>query len=116
MGNLKPDSLLALSSGEEIAMIVNDKPRFCPADVLAAFDTAHLNAVHRALAGDIPVDDIEKIELEIEDLNFGFQQTRPSLSESEARRLHPLYNSFRGHDSDLAGTETGNLPLKTSLR
>jgi len=114
--NLKPDSLLALSSGEEIAMIVNDKPRFCPADVLAAFDTAHLNAVHRTLAGDIPVDDIEKIELEIEDLNFGFQQTRPSLSESEARRLHPLYNSFRGHDSDLAGTKTGNLPLKTSLR
>lgn len=112
--NLKPDSLLALSNGEAIARIVNDIPRLCAADVRAAFDTAHLNAVHRTLAGDIPVNDIEKIEIGIEDLQFGFRKTRPSLSESEARLLHPIYKSFRGHGPE--GAKTDIRPLKTSLR
>jgi hypothetical protein len=112
--NLKPDSLLALSNGEAIARIANDIPRLCAADVRAAFDTAHLNAVHRTLAGVIPVNDIEKIEIGIEDLQFGFRKTRPSLSEGEARLLHPIYKSFRGHGPE--GAKTDIRPLKTSLR
>jgi peroxin-1 len=115
--NLKEESLRSLSVGEEIVNAVADIPRICPADVRAAFDTAHLNAVHRTLNGDVPGRDIKKIEIGMEDLKFGLRETNPSLCESEARSLESIYNSFRGNGSDFNADRKVKLrELKTSLK
>jgi len=95
--NLTPELSRALSNGDEISKMASDVPRLCPADIRAAFDTAHLNAVHRTLAGETSVNDIEKIEIEMEDIKFGLGETKGSLSESEANMLEPPYNSIGGH-------------------
>jgi len=115
--NLKEESLRSLSVGEEIVNAVVDIPRLCPADVRAAFDTAHLNAVHRTLNGDVPGKDIKKIEIDKEDLKFGLRETNPSLCESEARSLESIYNSFKGIRPHINADRKVKLrELKTSLR
>jgi len=115
--NLKPDSMYIFADGGEITRIVNDIPRLCPADIRAAFATAHLHAVHRTLAGDTPADSIEKIVIEIDDIKCGFMALRSSLSESEARILDNSYRSFRGNRPYLkAGSKPDIGQLKTSLR
>ncbi len=111
--NLKEESLNYLSASEAIMKTVMNIPRLCPADVRAAFDTAHLNAVHRTLGEDVLAKDIKKIEIGIEDIMFGFGETNPSLSESEAMNLESIYRSFRG---DRSTGETKVRELKTSLR
>lgn len=97
--DFKPEALHSLSSGKEIANVASSIPRLCPADVCAAFDTAHLIAVHRALTGDVSLDDLEKVDIELEDIRVGLGDTKASLSESEAKILEPLYNTFRGNQS-----------------
>lgn len=115
--NLKAESLRSLSIEEEIVKTVMNTPRLSPADVRAAFDTAHLNAVHRTLTEDVLGTDIKKIEIGIEDIRFGLGETNPSLSESEEKNLESIYNSFRGARSDLNKVSKANLrELKTSLR
>jgi len=115
--NLKAESLNYLSTSEELMNMVMNTPRLCPADVRAAFDTAHLNAVHRTLREDILAEDIKKIEIGIEDMIFGLGETNPSLSESEARNLEFVYNSFRGDRSNVNSDSKIKLrELKTSLR
>lgn len=115
--NLKEESLRSLSAGEKIVDLVIDTPRLCPADISAAFDTAHLNAVHRKLNVDNISRDINKIEIGVEDIKLGFEDINPSLSESEARILESIYNSFRGNRSDSnTDSKVEFRELKTSLR
>ena len=115
--NLKPECLQALSDGEAIVKSVTNTPRLCPADIRAAFDTAHLNALHRTLKDDVRGTDVEKIEIAIEDMRFGLKETNPSLSESESRTLEYIYKSFRGDRADLNTDSKAEFrQLKTSLR
>mmetsp|Transcript_15130 Transcript_15130/g.42077 ORF Transcript_15130/g.42077 Transcript_15130/m.42077 type:complete len:1083 (+) Transcript_15130:113-3361(+) len=115
--SLKPETAQALSSGEEIPKMVKSISRICPADIRAAFDTAHLNAVHRALASVTRFNDIGNVELEKEDILFGLAETRASLSENESKILEPLYNSFRGNVPAPSDAEPKAIrELKTSLR
>jgi len=119
--NLAPECLSASTRGEkEIVQIVSAIPRLSPADLRAAFDTAHLHAVHRLLSV-MPAHEIEKVEVYMEDLKFGLQETRPSLNETEAGLLESLYKPFRGRSAGFASTNTGagadEIPhLRTSLR
>jgi peroxin-1 len=115
--NLSAESRRALSVGEAIVDMAIDKPRLCPADVRAAFDTAHLNAVHRNLDGNILGGDVKTIEIDSEDISFGLRVTNPSLCENEGRLLKSIYDSFRGNRS-YANPETRgkSSQLKTSLR
>jgi peroxin-1 len=91
--NLTTNCSTALSNGT-LFPLIQEKPRLSPADVRAAFDTAHLHAVHRHLANSRP-SEIELIEIDTEDLLAGFQDTRPSLNESEAQSLDLVYKPFR---------------------
>jgi len=114
---LDTESERALSFEGEIVNTLIHQPRLCPADVRAAFDTAHLNAVHRSLSGNAVCRDIKKIKIDIEDLKFGFQETNPSLSESESKILQSTYSYFRGKRSDLSSDPKNTMSeLKTSLK
>ena len=114
--NLDSESLHALSVGEEIVNILIRQPRLCPADVRAAFDTAHLNAVHRAISANQFLGDIKKIEIGIENLKYGLRETNPSLSEDESRILQSTYNYFRGKITDGPDRNEKFNVLKTSLK
>lgn len=115
--NLSAESRRALSVGEAIVDMAIDKPRLCPADVRAAFDTAHLNAVHRTLDGNILGGDVKMIEIDSEDITFGLRETNPSLCENEGRLLRSIYDSFRGNRSNVNPDPRGkSSQLKTSLR
>jgi peroxin-1 len=110
----------ALTEGNELLQILRRTPRLCPADVRAAFDTAHLKAVHRLLLTK-PADEIEKVEVTLEDLTVALTETRPSLDEAEAFVLDSMYRPFRGRaNSDNKKKEASKQdeipPLKTSLR
>jgi len=116
---LNADSFHSLSVGKEIVSTVMDISRLCPADVRAAFDTAHLNAVHRKLNGVVLGRDIKEIELDRDDIEFGLRETSPSLCESEARVLNSIYDSFRGNRSqpdEYADPKVATHEMKTSLR
>ena len=91
---------------------IRDMPHLSPADVRAAFDTAHLNAVHRILA-ELPASEIETVEIDAEDLRFGFKETRPSLNETEAKMLEALYRPFQGKKNESSDKISH---LKTTLR
>mmetsp|Transcript_120792 Transcript_120792/g.246818 ORF Transcript_120792/g.246818 Transcript_120792/m.246818 type:complete len:888 (+) Transcript_120792:15-2678(+) len=115
--NLKPETLRSLSNENEVTEMVSDIPRLCPADICAAFSTAHLNAFHRTLIGGTPPRDIEKIEIGTDDIKSGIRETKPSLSEEEGRLLESLYKSFTGFRPDLNADSKVNIrELKTSLR
>lgn len=115
--NLKAETLRSLSVGEEIVNTVTGVPRLSPADVRAAFDTAHLNAVHRAMNGDVLGKNIKAIEIGTEDMKSGLQGTNPSLGESDARFLKSIYNSFRGIRSESnANSKLKLRELKTSFK
>jgi len=115
--NLKAETLRSLSVGEEIVNMVTGVPRLSPADVRAAFDTAHLNAVHRAMNGDVLGENIKEIEIGTEDMKSGLQGTNPSLCESDARVLESIYNSFRGIRSESnADSKLKFRELKTSFK
>lgn len=115
--NVNAECLRALSEGGPIVNSVANTPRLCPADIRAAFDTAHLNAVHRTLKENVHGMDVEKIEICIEDMRFGLNETNPSLSERESRTLESIYKSFRGDRPDLnTDARVEFRELKTSLR
>jgi SpoVK/Ycf46/Vps4 family AAA+-type ATPase len=111
--HLTPGCTRALSTGGEILKEIKDLPRLCPADVRAAFDTAHLNALHRALKMAV-ADDVEKVSLETDDVRFGIRETRASLNESEAQLLDRIYRPFRGLPAGSPTSRTQS--LRTSLR
>jgi SpoVK/Ycf46/Vps4 family AAA+-type ATPase len=115
--DLTPDCMFALSNGC-LLQTIRTMPRLGPADIQAAFDTAHLHAVHRNLSN-APVRHIPAIQIELEDMLFGFQQTKPSLNESEANLLDKIYKPFRGksksHDEAKSQGEVST-PLKTTFR
>ncbi|KAL3917711.1 MAG: hypothetical protein SGILL_004584 [Bacillariaceae sp.] len=92
---------------------VKDIPRLSPADARAAFDTAHLNAVHRTLAK-TPASEIRSIEIDVKDLRAGFQETRPSLNEAEAHTLDTLYRPYQGRKNSSGADKVSE--LKTTLR
>lgn len=115
--NLTVECSSALSDGSLLPML-RETPRLSPADVRAAFDTAHLHAVHRRLK-ETPANEIKFIEIEIEDLMHGFQETRPSLNESEALALDAIYTPFRGKSGGYNKEESkGDVssPLRTTFR
>ena len=63
----------------------------------------------------------ERIEIDTEDLLAGFQETRPSLSESEARSLEAVYHPFRGklargYNKDDSSQGETTSPLRTTFR
>ena len=114
---LDTESLHALSVEGEIVQTLIHQPRLCPADVRAAFDTAHLNAVHRSFRENAICGHIKEIKIDIEDLKFGFRETHPSLSEDESRILQSTYDYFRGNCSDFSPDPKKKLSeLKTSLK
>ena len=118
--NLTLECSSALVEGNDLVKIVRSTPRLCPADIRAAFDTAHLKAVHRLLLSK-SADEIEKVEVELEDLRVALTETRPSLNETEARVLDAIYKPFRGRSSSSFNKKESSdpdevPPLKTSLR
>ncbi|KAG7369145.1 cell division cycle protein 48 [Nitzschia inconspicua] len=115
--NFTTECSLALADGAFIASIC-DMPRLSPADVRAAFDTAHLHAVHRKLS-ETPASEIELVEIDVDDLLYGFRETRPSLNESEGRSLDAIYKPFRGKSGGYSqGESNGDVasPLRTTFR
>jgi peroxin-1 len=118
--NLTPSCSSSLAEGNDLVKIVRNMPRLCPADIRAAFDTAHLKAVHRLLLTK-SADEIEKVEVELEDLTIALTETRASLNETEARVLDAIYKPFRGRSSSSFNKKESSdpdeaPPLKTSLR
>lgn len=111
--NLTSDCARALSTGDEILKEIKDISRLCPADIRAAFDTAHLNAVHRALKMTV-ADEVDKIFLETEDVRYGIRETRASLNENEFQLLERIYRPFRGLPVGSPSNSTQN--LRTTLR
>jgi SpoVK/Ycf46/Vps4 family AAA+-type ATPase len=111
--NLTPRCCHALSTSDEVLNEIKKIPRLCPADIRAAFDTAHLNAVHRALKA-TPADEVEKVLLGIEDIHFGFRETRASLNENEAQSLDLMYRPYRELPAERPRNSIQN--LKTTLR
>lgn len=115
--NLSADCSSVLSD-DALLQMIGGMPRLSPADVRAAFDTAHLHAVHRKLAETL-ASEIVTVEIESEDLLFGFQETRPSLNEMEAKTLNAVYRPFRGKRSGYAKDNSqGDVasPLRTTFR
>ena len=89
-----------------------------PADVRAAFQTAHLLALRRRLEKD-PKNSSEEILLSESFLREGFSKVRPSLSDEDARWYGRLQERFspkkKGSTSDSHDQETKS-PLRTALR
>jgi hypothetical protein len=114
---LTPDCLSALSGGC-LLQTIRTMSRLSPADVEAAFDTAHLRAAHRMLS-ETPASHIPAIDIQLEDLLFGFQDTIPSLNESEGLLLDKVYVSFQGKSMTYEETEPQgdiSIALKTTFR
>jgi SpoVK/Ycf46/Vps4 family AAA+-type ATPase len=107
------DKCISELSSPTFLQLVREIPRLSPADVRAAFDTAHLNAVHRILA-ETSASEIKEVEIDIGDLRFGFQETLPSLNETEATMLGALYLPFQGRTNESQGDKVSQ--LKTTLR
>lgn len=104
-----------LSNSNQILDIVNAIPRLCPADIGAAFDTAHLNAVHSVLKASADTEP-DSVTIFTEDLFLGLRETRPSLREADAMSLHTIYRQFRGLRDEAGSSRAPQEPLKTSLR
>jgi peroxin-1 len=88
---------------------------FSPADVKAVLDTAQVSAVHRALKK-ARAEDIEKVEINRDDLKAAFQKTRPSLGSDDARALEEVHKLFRKDRDGGSSRNTKPRQLKTTLR
>lgn len=117
--NLSAECRESITSGaknKDLLRFVAGNLRFSPADIRAAFDTAHVSAVHRSLKSAQP-EEIDMVEITNEDLNWALQKTRPCLNTEDARMLEAVYRPFRKTvegASDSIGNDTRR--LKTALR
>eukprot|EP00980_Cylindrotheca_fusiformis_P029545 scaffold23505_cov119-Cylindrotheca_fusiformis.AAC.4 len=112
--NLSADCQDFISSKAKVHAVLSEVSgidRFSPADLRAALETAHVNAVHRLLETAAP-EDIEKVEISKEDLTLALQTTRPSLNGYDAGELTEIYSAFKGEKS----SRTKKTKLMTTLK
>jgi peroxin-1 len=115
-----------ISSNDLVHEISNTMPharRFAAADLKAVMDTAHVSAVHEALATKT-VDEIKEVTIQMLHLKESLSKTRACLSPDDARELNQIYRPFL-RDVDVAasvsgGEEANSSPtvrkLRTALR
>jgi peroxin-1 len=113
--NLSADCRKSISSKAQVQDMlrhVSGSHRFSPADLKAALETAHVNAVHRFLESAKP-EEIEQIEISKQDLTLALRTTRPSLNPDDSRDLENIYRAFKG---EVKGSSQSETKLKTTLK
>jgi SpoVK/Ycf46/Vps4 family AAA+-type ATPase len=113
--NLSADCRNSISSKAQVQDMlrhVSGSHRFSPADLKAALETAHVNAVHRHLESAKP-EEIEQIEISKQDLTLALRATRPSLNPDDSRDLENIYRAFKG---EVKGSFHSETKLKTTLK
>jgi SpoVK/Ycf46/Vps4 family AAA+-type ATPase len=118
--NLTDDCQEQLSSIENakdiLSLVIRGTGSIFPADIKAAFVTAHVNAVHRALEKQKP-EEIQEVKICLDDLKSALQGARPSVSGKDALELKEIYQKFQGKKNQSNESSRTNLPeLKTTLR
>ncbi|CAJ1961407.1 unnamed protein product [Cylindrotheca closterium] len=117
--NLTDDCQEKLSSienaNEILSLVIRGTGSIFPADIKAAFVTAHVNAVHRALEKQKP-EEIQEVKICLDDLKSALQSARPSVSGKDAFELKEIYQKFQGKKKQ-SNDSSGKQPeLKTTLR
>eukprot|EP00934_Nitzschia_sp_Nitz4_P009035 Nitzschia sp. Nitz4//scaffold129_size63868//3768//7463//NITZ4_006193-RA/size63868-augustus-gene-0.50-mRNA-1//1//CDS//3329534887//9025//frame0 len=87
---------------------------FCPADMKASLDTAHLKAVHRLLRTP-PAGEVESVDIDVAELQAALQETKPCLGAEDGRSLSEIYDRYRSKKKG-KGSSSASPKLKTTLR
>ncbi|KAL3930148.1 MAG: hypothetical protein SGBAC_011885 [Bacillariaceae sp.] len=117
--NLTDDCQEKLSSLENakdvLSLVIRDTGSIFPADIKAAFVTAHVNAVHRALELHDP-EEIQEVKIGLNDLKSALQSARPSVSGNDALEFKEIYKKFQGNKKQSAKSPLKHPELKTTLK
>lgn len=108
------DSVSSKAKVHAMLQLVSGIQHFSPADLKAALDTAHVNALHRFLKSAKP-EDIAKVEISKDDLTTALGKSRPSLNADDAGELETIYREFQGGTASLQGG-TNETKLMTTLK
>ena len=124
--NMQEQDRQHISSNDLVHEISKTMPharRFAAADLKAVMDTAHVSAVHEALATK-SVGEIKEVTVQMLHLKESLSKTRASLSPDDAQELQQIYRPFL-RDVDIVasvggGDEVNNgaavRKLRTALR
>ena len=110
---------LSMSPEDETLSALTKSGRFTAADFKACLDTAHVAAVHRALASSPPAETLNDVVISKGELQSSIINSKPCLGADDARMLGRVYQPFmRNHDSgfDRSVDASKGVELKTTLR
>lgn len=110
------EKLSSIENAKEVlSLVVRGTGSIFPADIKAAFVTAHVSAVHRALEKQKP-EDVQEIKICLDDLKSALRGARPSVSGTDALELKEIYQKFQGITKQRSESQGKNAKLKTTLR
>jgi len=110
------EKLSSIENAKDVlSLVIRDTGSIFPADIKAAFVTAHVSAVHRALENQNP-EEIEEVKIGLDDLKSALQGARPSVSGKDALELKEIYQKFQGNKKQSKESRGKHPELKTTLR
>jgi peroxin-1 len=123
--NMEEQDRHFISSNDLVREISKSMPharRFAAADLKAVMDTAHVSAVHEALATKT-VDEIKEVTVQMLHLKESLSKTRACLSPDDAQEMKEIYRPFLrdvGTAASVGGDAANGSPtvrqLRTALR
>lgn len=117
--NLTDDCREKFSSPENakdvLSLVIRDTGSIFPADIKAAFVTAHVSAVHRALEKHDP-EEIPEVKIGLSDLKSALRDARSSVSGNDALEFKEIYKKFQGNKKQSAKSPLKHPELKTTLK